>query len=265
MKRAAILFALGLFGTFFPFYTVVLERVRIPGVLQRIAVVYLCAAFAYLYLKPKARAGLAFALLAVYWALMKLAPVPDFGAGDLSPQGNFAFWLDHQLLGAHTWRYAPGPGDPEGILSTLPAIVSALFGIFCGDLLRGALPDGAKLRRMLGWGAAGAAAGLLLAPFFPLNKNLWSPTYVLFTTGLALFCLAATFWLVDLRGRAWASRLAGRGPSRSSAATRSSPSSAAASWPRRCWWSSAGRRRARRSPSRAGSTSTASPPSCPTT
>lgn len=199
VKRAAILFALGLFGTFFPFYTVVLERVRIPGVLQRIAVVYLCAAFAYLYLKPKARAGLAALLLAVYWAVMKLAPVPDFGAGDLSPQGNFAFWLDHQLLGAHTWRYSPGPGDPEGILSTLPAIVSALFGIFCGDLLRTALPEGGKLRRMLGWGAAGAAAGVLLAPLFPLNKNLWSPTYVLFTTGLALFCLAATFWLVDVR------------------------------------------------------------------
>lgn len=205
VRRAAILFGLGMLGTLFPFYTVVLEKVRIPGVLQRIAIVYLCAAFAYIYLRPKARAFLAAGLLVFYWAVMKLAPVPGFGAGDLSPQGNFAFWLDHLLLGQHTWRGSPGPGDPEGILSTLPAIVTALFGIFCGDLLRGELPAGAKLKRLFGWGAAATAAGLALAPFFPLNKNLWSPTYVLFTTGLALFCLAATWYLVDLRRiDAWA-------------------------------------------------------------
>lgn len=200
VKRAAILFGLGLLLTLFPFYTVVLERVRIPGVLQRIALVYLAAAFAFLYLGPKARAALAGLLLAGYWMLMKLGAAPGFPPGDLSPQGNFAFWIDHLLLGAHTWRGAPGPGDPEGLLSTLPAIVSALFGVFCGELLRGGRPAGARLARMLGWGAGAVAAGLLLAPLFPLNKNLWSPTYVLFTTGLALFGLAATHWLVDLRG-----------------------------------------------------------------
>ncbi len=150
VKRAAILFGLGLLGAYFPFYTLVLERARLPGVLQRIAVVYLCAAFAFLYLKPKGRAILAFVLLAGYWAAMKLVPVPGFGAGDLSPQGNLAFWLDHQLLGAHTWRNSPGPGDPEGILSSLPAIVTALFGIFCGELLR---------RASLDFAAAGQAQG----------------------------------------------------------------------------------------------------------
>jgi predicted acyltransferase len=199
VRRAAILFGLGMLGTLFPFYTVVLERVRIPGVLQRIAIVYLCAAFAYLYLRPKARAVLAAGLLVFYWAAMKLAPVPSFGAGDLSPQGNFAFWLDHIVLGQHTWRGSPGPGDPEGILSTLPAIVTALSGILCGELLRGDSSAREKLQRLFGWGAAATAAGLALAPLFPLNKNLWSPTYVLFTSGLALLCLAATWYLVDLR------------------------------------------------------------------
>jgi predicted acyltransferase len=130
---------------------------------------------------------------------MKLLPVPGFAAGDLSPQGNFAFHLDRLLLGAHTWRYSPGPGDPEGILSTLPAIVTALFGIFCGELLRRAWPLPAKLWRMAAAGAVLTAAGLLLSPFFPLNKNLWSPTYVLFTAGLALLVLGAILYLVDRR------------------------------------------------------------------
>ena len=205
LRRAALLFALGLLGTFFPFYTVVLERVRIPGVLQRIALVYLGAAFAYLYLSPKARAVLAASLLAFYWALMKLMPVPGFPLGDLSPQGNFAFWLDHQILGAHTWRFSPGPGDPEGILSTVPAWVTALCGIFCGELLRTAEKLGIKLVKMLGWGAAASLLGLALDPFFPLNKNLWSPSYVVYTAGLALFGLAATLYLVDVvKLDAWA-------------------------------------------------------------
>jgi predicted acyltransferase len=174
-------------------------------VLQRIALVYLAAALAWLHLKARGRAALAVGLLAAYWAVMELVPVPGFGAGDLSPEGNLAFWLDHQLLGAHTWRYAPGAGDPEGILSTLPAIVTALAGLFVGELLRTRRTAREKLGYLLVWGAALAAAGLALQPLFPINKNLWSPTYVLFTAGAALLALGATYWLVDLRGdTAWA-------------------------------------------------------------
>jgi predicted acyltransferase len=206
-RRAAILFALGLFLTWFPFYTVAWERVRLPGVLQRIALVYLAAAFAYLYCSPRIRAALAAALLASYWLLMRLAPVPGFGAGDLSPKGNVAFWLDSQILGAHIWRYSPGPGDPEGILSTLPAIVTALLGLCAGELLRAALPVASKLRRLLAWGALATVSGLALAPLFPINKNLWSPTYTLFTAGAALLCLAATWYLVDLRPGRWTPKL----------------------------------------------------------
>jgi predicted acyltransferase len=131
--------------------------------------------------------------------------VPGFGAGDLSPQGNLAFWLDHAILGAHTWRYSPGPGDPEGILSTLPAIVSALAGVFAGELLRSERTVRRKLGLMLAWGAAAAALGLALQPLFPINKNLWSPTYVIFTTGAALLALGAAYALIDLLGaRRWA-------------------------------------------------------------
>lgn len=204
-RRAALLFALGLFLNFFPFYTVVLETVRLPGVLQRIAVVYLCAAFAWLYLSPTARAALAALLLGGYWAAMKLIPVPGFGAGELSPEGNLAFHLDHLILGAHTWRYSPGPGDPEGVLSTLPAIVTALAGVFCGELLRRALPAREELRKLFAWATAATLAGLALAPIFPLNKNLWSPTYVLFTAGLAMHSLALLHLLIDQKKiAAWA-------------------------------------------------------------
>jgi predicted acyltransferase len=198
LRRAALLFALGLLLIWFPYYTVVWTRARIPGVLQRIAVVYLVAALAYLHLRPRWRAALGIGLLAGYWAVMKLVPVPGFGAGDLSPAGNLAFWLDHQILGAHVWRYSPGPGDPEGILSTLPAIVSALAGVFTGELFRSARAPRRRLALLLAWGAAAVALGLALQPLFPINKNLWSPTYVIFTSGAALLALAAAYAVIDL-------------------------------------------------------------------
>jgi len=135
---------------------------------------------------------------------MKLVPVPGFGAGDLSPQGNLSFWLDSVILGQHIWRYSPGPGDPEGILSTIPAIVSALAGLFAGSLLRRAANTSAPreapraLAHLTFTGAFLLLSGLALQPLFPINKNLWSPTYVIFTTGAALIALAATYLLVDL-------------------------------------------------------------------
>ena len=198
LRRAAILFALGLALIWFPYYTVDWPRARIPGVLQRIALVYLAAALAYLHLSARNRAVLAVSLLAGYWAAMKLVPVPGFGAGDLSPAGNLAFYLDHLVLGPHVWRYSPGPGDPEGILSTLPAIVTALAGIFAGKLFRAARPPRRRLASLLGWGAAGVVLGLALAPLFPINKNLWSPTYVLFTAGAAAIVLAVAYAVLDL-------------------------------------------------------------------
>lgn len=205
LRRAVILFALGLLLIWFPYFTVVWSRARIPGVLQRIALVYLVAALAYMHLRPRARAALGLGLLAGYWAAMKLVPVPGFGVGDLSPAGNLAFWLDHQLLGAHVWRYSPGPGDPEGILSTLPAIVSALAGIAAGELLRSARAPRSRLTALLAGGAAAVVIGLALQPLFPVNKNLWSPTYVVFTSGAALLCLGAAYWVIDVRGVAgWA-------------------------------------------------------------
>jgi predicted acyltransferase len=205
LRRTAILFALGLFLAWFPFYTVTWSTARIPGVLQRIAVVYLVAALAWLHLGPRSRAALTAVLLAGYWLAIVLVPVPGHGTGDLGPQGNLAAWADHALLGHHTWKKAPGPGDPEGILSTLPAIASALAGLFVGDWLRSSRTSTRKLAGLLLAGCAATAAGLALAPWFPINKNLWTSTYVVFTTGAALLLLAACYFLIDLEHReAWA-------------------------------------------------------------
>jgi len=202
VRRTAILFALGLFLSWFPFYTVDWPTARIPGVLQRIAVVYFVAGLAWLHLGARARAALTVALLASYWLAMVLVPVPGHGAGDLSPLGNLAAWVDHLFLGRHTWKKAPGPGDPEGILSTVPAIATALIGLFTGDWLRSPRTRSEKLRGLLIWGGAATVVGLLLARWFPINKNLWTSTYVIFTGGMALLLLAAAYFLVDIKGRA---------------------------------------------------------------
>jgi len=205
VRRTVILFALGLFLAWFPFYTVDWSTARIPGVLQRIAVVYCAAALAWLHLGPRSRAALTLALLGAYWAAMVLVPVPGHGAGDLSPNGNLAGWIDHLALGRHTWKKAPGPGDPEGILSTVPTIATALIGLFTGDWLRSPRAQREKLRGLLLAGCAATIAGLALAPWFPINKNLWTSTYVLFTAGVALLLLAWTYDLVDMKHRdGWA-------------------------------------------------------------
>ena len=201
VRRTLLLFALGLFLNWFPFYTVDWPAARVPGILQRIAIVYFVAALAWLHLGPRARALLLLALLAGYWLAMVLMPVPGYGAGDLGPDGNLAAFVDHAILGTHTWRKAPGPGDPEGILSTVPAIATALTGLFAGDWLRSSRPSREKLKGLLLWGGAATVAGLALAPWFPINKNLWTSTYVIFTAGMALLLQAAAYYAVDIKHR----------------------------------------------------------------
>ncbi len=204
-RRTAIIFALGLFLTWFPFMGIDWSRVRIPGVLQRIAVVYLFASLVYLHLSTRARAWLAGGLLLGYWLAMTLVPVPGFGAGDLSPEGNLAGLVDRLILGAHVWRYAPGPADPEGILSTLPALATALAGIFTGEWLRTRKSQSEKLIGLFVSGSIAAVAGAVFGWFFPINKNLWTSSYVVLTAGLALLTLAVILYFVDLRGRdGWA-------------------------------------------------------------
>jgi predicted acyltransferase len=202
-RRTAIIFGLGLVLAGFPGYD--LSTIRIPGVLQRIAVCYLLASVIFLNTRWRAQAMIAAALLLGYWALIALVPVPGFGAGVLgSKEGNLAAYIDRAVLGDHIWRHGK-VYDPEGILSTLPALATALCGVLTGHLLRSRRADLEKVSAMFVAGAAGVVAGWVWNHWLPVNKALWTGSFVLLTAGFALQLLAVCYWLIDLKGyRRWA-------------------------------------------------------------
>lgn len=205
VRRAAILFALGLLLATFPFglmpaHDFSIATVRIPGVLQRIAVCYLCASAIFLHTGIRGQVVWTIGLLAGYWALLKFVPVPGYGAGVLEPVGNLAWWIDSHLLAGHTWIHAPAQGfDPEGILSTLPAIASTLLGVLAGHVLRANGTAVQKAGWLLGGGLALLALGAVLGWWLPINKNLWTSSYAVFMAGWATVLLAVFYWLIDVR------------------------------------------------------------------
>ena len=203
LRRSAIIFGLGLLLAAFPTFTG-WDTIRIMGVLQRIAVVYVVAAPLYLWVGARGRIVTTAALLLVYWALMTLVAPPGGVAGDLTPDGNLAAWLDRTLLGQeHLWR--DDPWDPEGLLSSLPAVATALLGIFAGEWLQRHRESRARLRELWGASVALIVLGLAWGELFPINKNLWTSSYTVFTAGTAGLVLAAFYWSIDLRGwRRWA-------------------------------------------------------------
>lgn len=202
LRRSALIFLIGLLLNALP--ALDLEEVRIPGVLQRIALAYLGAALATLYLSRRRQVALCVALLLGYHALLMWVPWPGHLPGDLTPDGNLGARLDRALLGVpHLWQNREW--DPEGLLSTLPAIATCLLGVFTGRLLR----SGRERAIVGGWmfvaGWLLILAGLAWDPWLPINKNLWSSSFVLFTAGAALQVLATCFWLIDVAGcRRWA-------------------------------------------------------------
>ncbi|MBI2813359.1 MAG: DUF5009 domain-containing protein [Opitutae bacterium] len=211
--RAAVIFGLGLLLAAFPFgllpgHHFSLAKLRIPGVLQRIALCYLAASAIFLRTGWRGQAAWTAGLLVGYWALLKLVPVPGYGAGVLEPTGNLAWWIDSHLLAGHTWSGAPTPGfDPEGLLSTLPAVATTLLGALAGQMMR-RWSGGALTVRLLGDGAALLAAGGLMGLALPINKNLWTSSYAVFMAGWAMVVLAGFHWLIDVRGwRRWATPL----------------------------------------------------------
>jgi len=200
LRRSLILFGLGIFMAAFPRFDIM--NVRIMGVLQRIGVVYLFAAPAYLYLNRKGRGVALAALLLGYWALLTLVPVPGFGPGDLSPEGNLGAYLDRLILGDHLWREM---WDPEGILSTLPAIGTTLLGIYAGEWIRGGSSPSRIALGLVAVGVVGLAVGTVWGFVFPINKGIWTSSYVVFTAGAASVLLGAMFWMLEVRGwKGWA-------------------------------------------------------------
>ncbi len=198
-KRSLIIFGLGLVLAGFPYFN--LATIRIPGVLQRIAVCYFFASVIFLWTSVRMQALIAAALLVAYWLLMILTPVPGYGAGDLSVDGNLVAFIDRTLLAGHI--YKPNY-DPEGIFSTIPAIATTLCGVLAGHWLRASRTPLDKVRGMVVAGVVGVLVGWLWHGWFPINKPLWTSSYVLFTAGMALLLLALCYWLIDIKGwRRW--------------------------------------------------------------
>jgi predicted acyltransferase len=203
LKRGVIIFLLGMLLSGFPFFD--LSTIRVPGVLQRIAVVYVLTALLTLRTTLTQQIAIIAALLYGYWFLMTLVPVPGRGLGALfldEPSATLAAWIDRLLLDGHLWK-ATGTWDPEGILSTIPAVGTAMLGVCAGQWLARRLPLPERIAALFAVGSIGSVAGLMWGWSFPINKNLWTSSYVLFTAGMACAVLATCMWLIDYQRITW--------------------------------------------------------------
>jgi predicted acyltransferase len=194
LRRGLLLCVLGLLLNGFPR---VLGDLRILGVLQRIGFAYVLASLVVLRLRPRRQRIVAGTVLLGYWAAIALVPVPGVGTVAMTPEHSLPGWLDATLLGARH-LYGQGTYDPEGLLSTLPAVVTVLFGYWAGEWLRTSGPVRATALRLLLAGGALAAIGLAWGAVFPINKRLWTSSFVLLTAGLAAAVLALCFWAADI-------------------------------------------------------------------
>jgi len=202
LKRSLIIFAIGLFLNGFPYFN--LSELRIPGVLQRIAVCYFFASIIFLNTKVTAQIIISVVLLIIYWLLLTYVPAPGFAAGDLTKQGSLPSFVDRMVFGNHVWAQAK-VYDPEGLLSTIPAVVTTLIGVLNGQLLRTNKSTYQKAAGMFVAGMICVVIGWAWNPFFPINKALWTSSYTLFTGGLALQFLGFCYWVTDIKGyRRWA-------------------------------------------------------------
>ncbi len=197
LRRGVLIFLIGFAFAIVPKFD--WEHVRIMGVLQRIGLCYILGSAVYLFLNRTGQVVVTVGLIAGYWALMLLYPVPGAGAGVLEPEKNFAHWFDsfflegHYYAGSKTW-------DPEGLASTFPATANVLLGALAGTLLRAG-----RIRQLGTLGAALAIGGLLADASFPINKPIWSSSYVLLTCGLATLLFLALRFVIDGRGlTSWA-------------------------------------------------------------
>lgn len=185
---------LGAFTVYFPFIKDFAD-IRFPGVLQRIGVVFFFASILFLNFHWKMLVGLSVVLLVGYWGLMELIPVNGVESTLERAPNNFANYLDVKVFGTHNYK---ADYDPEGLLSTIPSIVSSLLGIFTGLILISKQPKKATL--LMGIGGTFLIIGHLWDIVFPINKALWTSSFVLVTAGWANLILALIYYLTDVKG-----------------------------------------------------------------
>lgn len=199
--RSLILIAIGLLVNASPIYGLDLHTWRIYGVTQRIALCYFAAAILTLWSNRRGQAIALLACLAGYWAMLRFMPVPGSGIPGhnipfMDPEHNLVAWLDRKLLMGRLYNTVR---DPEGLLSTIPAIGTTLIGVLTGSWLRSDATPWSKFLRMLGFGVLGLLAGLVWNHWFPINKNLWTSSFVLLTGGFALIFLALFYWMIEIK------------------------------------------------------------------
>ena len=206
VKRAVIIFLLGaLLGWFTlpPARMIDFERLatfRIPGVLQRISLVFLFCSLIYFKTNWLGQIRIVAFLLVGYYLVMTLIPVPDLGQSNLEAGTNLAAWFDRFLLDGHLWAQSK-TWDPEGVLSTVPAIATGLLGILTGQLFHEIKNPADRVSWIFFVGGIVILLGLLWDLAFPINKSLWTSSYVLYTGGLAMHMLAASHWIIDIQNR----------------------------------------------------------------
>ncbi|MBL6446595.1 DUF5009 domain-containing protein [Fulvivirga sp. 29W222] len=204
IKRSVTLFLIGLFLNAFPYFD--LYELRIPGVLQRIAIVFLVCAVVFLKTNRKTQIAIGSIILLIYWLMFLIIPVPGVDTGSLERGANLAAWIDSMLLQGHMWTVTK-TWDPEGVLSTLPAIVTGMLGMVAGQWISNKdLTPQDKLIKLFVAANILIVVALFWSLFFPINKSLWTSSYVLYTGGIAMHFLAFLYWLLDvkmLRSKYW--------------------------------------------------------------
>jgi predicted acyltransferase len=206
LRRAAVLFLFGLVVNGFPFFH--LSTLRIYGVLQRIAICFLCASVLYLWDRRAAsKVAIVIACLLGYWILMRWVPVPGFGVPGrdvplLDKDANLVAWLDRHIFPGRLYE---GTRDPEGLLSDLPAMGTILLGVLTGIWLRSTRALQQKFQGMLGAAFSFLVIAAIWNHWFPINKKMWTSSYVLFAAGWTLLAFAICYWAVEIKGwkRGW--------------------------------------------------------------
>ncbi len=172
---------------------------RIPGVLTRIGIVYGICSVIFMNTNARQQFWIGIGCLLSYWALVTLIPVPGQGFASLEPGQDLGAWLDRSIFGNHLWSQSK-TWDPEGLLSTITSVATCIAGILTGTWVRRKMADGEKWTAMFAIGFLLFLVGMLWGEVFPINKKLWTSSYVLFHSGLALLTLSTVWWLVDVKG-----------------------------------------------------------------
>lgn len=196
ISRALKIFAVGMFLNILGLIPDInFADLRYTGTLHRIAIVFLVCGLLFLNTGWKTQAIVGAAVLIAYWLAMTLIPTPGYGKVMLEPGINLAAWIDSKYLPGKMWQ---GTWDPEGILSTFPSIVSGITGMLAGTLLLKLKSQEYKVIYLFTFGFVSTIVGVIWNWVFPLNENLWTSSFVLFTSGLASMTLAASIFLVDM-------------------------------------------------------------------